>query len=174
MWRSQQPELITTSTFNGSSSYLMPRTAAQGGNLITCLSKSQFKPPRGLAFCLDKPPEHACLLQGCSWQFNTREYLIKKASGRKALLAGSTRQNNKSPRNGICSFILTRPWTSGKSLKLSWVGTEESYANCLRAEHYVLRHLPSLWTGMWQWTRPLTLMFSSARTDSNQEQSGKE
>lgn len=169
----------------------MPRTAAQGGNLITCLSKSQFKPPRGLAFCLDKPPEHACFLQGCSWQFNTREYLIKKASGRKALLAGSTRQNNKSPRNGICSFILTRPWTSGKSLKLSWVGTEESYANCLHAmqaeikrwsqnppqiiwEHYMLRHLPSLWTGMWQWTRPLTLMFSSARTDSNQEQSGKE
>ena len=46
---------------NGSSSYLMPCTEAQDGNLITYLNKSQNK-PRGLAFCLDKPPEHAYLL----------------------------------------------------------------------------------------------------------------
>ena len=47
---------------NGSSNFLIPCTEAQDGNLITSLNKSQFKSPRGLALCLDKPPEHAYLL----------------------------------------------------------------------------------------------------------------
>lgn len=67
-------EMVATCTQNGSFSYLTLRTAAQDGNLITCLNKSQFKLPRGLAFCLDKPLDHAYLLQGCSRQFNTREW----------------------------------------------------------------------------------------------------
>lgn len=125
LWLFQPPELITASSQKGSSSYPTPCTVAQGGNLITCLNKSQFKPPRGLAFCFDKPPERASLLQGCSWQFNTREWLIKEALGRIALLVGTARQNNK-----VCSFILLWQQMSGKSLKLSWVGTKQRCANC--------------------------------------------
>lgn len=126
VWSFQQPELITATTQHGSSIYLTPCNEAQDGNLISCLNKSQFKPPRGLAFCLDKPPEHAYLLQGCYWQFNSREWLIKAALGRVALLGGTTRQNNRSPRNGLWSFILARLWKSGKSLKMGG----ERCANC--------------------------------------------
>lgn len=122
----QQPELITASTQNGSSNPPLPLPAAQDGKLITCLNKSQFKSPRGLALCPDEPPEHAYWLQGCSWQLNTREWLIME---RTALLAGTARQN-RSTGNRLCSFILARPWVSGKSLKLSWVGMEEGCAQC--------------------------------------------
>lgn len=41
---------------------LQPCARAQDGNLIICLDKSQFKPPRGLAFCLYKSLENAGLL----------------------------------------------------------------------------------------------------------------
>lgn len=110
---------------DGSSCYLMPCAEAQDGNLITCLNKSQFKPPRGLAFCLDKPPEHTYLLQGCYRPFNTRQWLPGGFQENCGVLGGPTGRNNRSTSNGLCSCTLAWLWKSGISLKSSWVKTEE-------------------------------------------------
>lgn len=59
MWSFQPPQLVTASTQEWLLQLPNAHTKAQDGNLITYLNKSQFKPPRGLALYLDKPPEQA-------------------------------------------------------------------------------------------------------------------